>query len=31
VAFVLGCVTLSSATLSQLEHPGPTLAALLML
>ena len=25
--FVLGCVTLSSATLSQLEHPGPTLGA----
>ena len=27
VAFVLVCLTLSSATLSQLEHPGPTLGA----
>jgi hypothetical protein len=27
VAFVLVCVTLSSATLSHLEHPGPTLGA----
>jgi hypothetical protein len=26
VLFVVGCVTLSSATLAQLEHPGPTLA-----
>lgn len=25
VAFVLACLTLSSATLAQLEHPGPTL------
>ena len=24
-AFLVGCLTLSSATLSQLEHPGPTL------
>ena len=27
VVFVLVCLTLSSATLGQLEHPGPTLGA----
>lgn len=27
VVFVVGCLTLSSAALSQLEHPGPTLGA----
>jgi hypothetical protein len=26
LAFLLGCLTLSSATLAQLEHPGPTLS-----